>query len=431
MNKIERLVYDCVKRNPGLKLGIRNAYQSLFDLLPPFPSKSAYPISVHEGYFFGFHDHTPFSDDNRKLLAQRFTIGLRMPKPDDTLKIGYFYGKGFSEYCEVSETRAWNWHQGSKLQWLGNKDVMVFNDHIGGKAVARLYDVQSGETRTLGGPIASASPNGDWAVGYNFERVQKYMPGYGYIQDTGDDSIRILAPDQDGLYRINVSSGSFEQIVSIAELAARDPDRSMEGAAHYVSHAVCGPDNKRVLFMHRWVKGDTRGRKERLYACNFDGSGLYRFPTTDMVSHIGWRDRETVFAYCRIAGAGDGYALMTDKGKGHFELIGKGQFLSDGHPSFERSGRWFVTDTYADRTRRRYLVVYDMERSRRYNLAYLRSPKEFATVKVGQHWTCDLHPRWDREGRFICFDSTHTGERSLCIMDLGDVLTSGEEPRQV
>ncbi len=34
MNKLEKIVYDRVKSNPKVKMFIRNAYQSLYDIFP-------------------------------------------------------------------------------------------------------------------------------------------------------------------------------------------------------------------------------------------------------------------------------------------------------------------------------------------------------------------------------------------------------------
>lgn len=34
MNKIEKSVYDLLKKNPKVKLFVRNIYQSVFDLIP-------------------------------------------------------------------------------------------------------------------------------------------------------------------------------------------------------------------------------------------------------------------------------------------------------------------------------------------------------------------------------------------------------------
>jgi hypothetical protein len=65
-------------------------------------------------------------------------------------------------------------------------------------------------------------------------------------------------------------------------------------------------------------------------------------------------------------------------------------------------------------------VLFDLIAGRRYNIARLRSPRRFASKYPHRHWACDLHPRFDRQGRFLCFDSAHTGRRALCTIDLGE-----------
>ena len=87
MNKIERIVYDCVKSSPALKFFIRNVYQTVFDLLPHPQNQFAEKYCYKEDYFFGFHDCTPFSDDDTKVLANHTTIPLRMPKEGETRRL--------------------------------------------------------------------------------------------------------------------------------------------------------------------------------------------------------------------------------------------------------------------------------------------------------------------------------------------------------
>ncbi len=111
VNKIERFVYDLVKRNLRIKFFLRDTCQTLFDLLPVSACRSAYPIKVRKGYFFGFHDHTPFSADNKLLLANHYFIKLRMPREDDKLAVSFFHGEDCGKWRPVGETRAWNWHK--------------------------------------------------------------------------------------------------------------------------------------------------------------------------------------------------------------------------------------------------------------------------------------------------------------------------------
>jgi hypothetical protein len=427
-NRIERFVYDLVKYNPRLKRLLRDQYQAFFDLLPIPACTSSYPISVREGYFFGFHDHTPFSFDNNMLLANRYLIELRRPKPSDPLEIGFFSGDDFGLWKSIGETYAWNWHQGCKLQWCGPRPELIYNDFRNGRFISKIYNVDNCEVRELSYPIVSVSSNGRWAVGYSFERVQRYMPGYGYTQSSNELEIERKWTDQSGLYLIDLQSGSKRDLLSVADLIDYYPESESEKMWHYVSHAIFCPSNRRIAFLHRWVTEDTRNRRSRLLTCDLRGENWHLFPTREMVSHLGWRNENQIVAYCRLADGEERYVLFDDQNPEDYEVIGAEVFSSDGHPSFSVDGRWMLTDTYPDRTRRSYLILFDFLSSCRYNLARLHSPRRFATKYPKSHWSCDLHPRFDRLGRYVCFDSTYTGHRALCTIDFGETLLLNESP---
>ena len=67
MNKLESTIYNLVRKNPALKQFVRNMYQGIFDLLPRKKEYFASPYQYWKGFFFGFHDVTPFSFDETKL----------------------------------------------------------------------------------------------------------------------------------------------------------------------------------------------------------------------------------------------------------------------------------------------------------------------------------------------------------------------------
>ena len=196
----------------------------------------------------------------------------------------------------------------------------------------------------------------------------------------------------------------------------------MEGAYHFISHALFSPSGDRFLFLHRWVKGDLRSRRSRLMTMDIRGQHLHLFPTDGMASHMAWRGNDQVLAYCSVEGQ-DGYVLFDDRTE-RFQRLGQGVLPSDGHPSFLRGTgasetlSRLVTDTYPDRSRRSSLLLYDMERNNRLLMGQFRHPKQFASADPHKNWRCDLHPRPDRKGRLVCFDSVHTGVRSLCTMEI-------------
>jgi hypothetical protein len=426
VNRVELAVYGLVKRNPNLKMGIRNIYQRICDVVPVKDSDSAYPIEVRENCFFGFHDKCPWSRDNAMLLANRFEIPLRMPLLEDRLKVGFFSGEEWKDYNPVAETSAWNWQQGCMLQWVGGTDNLIFNDFEGGSHVAKIYDKSGNLKTTLPVPVGAVSPDGSWGLSYSFERCNVYSPGYGYANGS-DPEISVERPVTHGLQLVNIDSGQVKYLFSVKEIAALQPDSSTDGAFHYLTHCQFSPSSKRFVFFHRSIK-DFNYLRTRMISCDLAGKDLFVFPTDGMVSHVAWRDDRRVLAYARVRGKGDCYVLFEDGNK-DFEVVGEEHFNSDGHPSFSPDRRWILTDTYPDRFRLCYLVLYGTQTDRRYNLAKLKSPRAFAAPRFETNWHCDLHPRWNRTGEVVCFDSAHTGRRALCTMRVGDL--SREEPKHV
>ena len=428
MNFVERFIYDVVKSNPNLKNQIKRMYQSAYDLIPSQSCVSEFEITARDGAFFGFHDKIPFSADDTKLLAMQYgEMPLRMPLDSDQLGIGYYDGVNFNEYHEVTKTNPWNWHQGCQLQWCGlSNNRIIFNDFIDGRNVSRVVNINSKETELVAEQsIATVSPDGSVAIGYSFERVNTCMPGYGYSHGTcagiADD-----APSDDGLYCVDLTNGLSKLILTLAEVVALSPVSTMQGARHYFSHAIISPDGKRVMFLHRWIHEDVTKRWSRMLTCNLDGTGLYIFPTSGMVSHMAWRDADHILAYSRDINERDGYVLFKDQEPEQWSRVGDNAYNSDGHPSFAHDGHWIVTDTYPDRSRRSYLTLYDTVRKQRHNLAYLKHWKQFATPSPERHWACDLHPRWNRAGTMVCFDSVYTEKRALCTIDVSELLQLSE-----
>lgn len=428
MTKLERFVYNIVRGNPELKRRVRNLYQVFFDVFPKPKAKSAYPITIRKNYFYGFHDHSPFSHDDSKLLTHKVAFDLRMPLPGEPIEIGFFSGENYHKYQSIGKTVTWNWHMGCKLQWRGLANEVVFNDSIDGKNISRIVDVKSGKERTLTSPIGSVSPDGKWAVGYCFDRVNYCMPGYGYHATKNSPDCKVKKPNDSGIYRIDLNSGEEKLIINIEELASVNPVESMNGMTHFLTHTVISPDSNRFMFLHRWNDPmvDVDKRFSRLVISDFEGVILDVFETDGMASHIGWQDNEHVIAYCRVPKFDDKYVKFKVGDSASTEIIGMGILNSDGHPSYDTSGRWVVTDTYPDRRRVQNLILYDTKAEKRFDIAKLPTPKRFQSPSSYQHWACDLHPRWNRSGTVVCFDSTFSGDRSLCTLEFGSDLRKGD-----
>lgn len=406
MNPIEKKVYNIIKKNTRVKNCIRNLYQGFFSIMPKKKKVSNYEIIEREGFFYGFHDKIPWSFDNSLLLTHKFTPGDRF---GDAVEIGYFYGEGFRVYKKITSTKSWNWQQGAMLQWL-NDSQMIFNDWNGEKNIARVFDMTGKKVKDLSHPIGAVSPDGQWALTYSFERLNTGMPGYGYFNEN-DSSKHEPIPNNSGLSLIDLCSGEKKCLFSIKDIVNIAATKSMKDAYHFFTHCLFSPNSKRFLFLHRWYK-EGKQLHSRMISCDLSGNNIYIFPTGEMVSHITWVSDIEVMAYCNTETDGDGYHIFNISNS-NFRKVAEKHYTSDGHPQYSRVNGKIITDTYPNRYRIQELSIYNILEDDKEVIAKLWSPNSFR-----DEMRCDLHPRWDRLGNQICFDSAHTGVRSLCTINL-------------
>ena len=442
MNKIEKLVYDALKRHPQIKLFVRDMYQNVMDLIPDKPNFTAGDTQVFEGFFWGFHDVSPISSDERHMLGCKLNIPLRMPQLGEPLTIGYWdlsrkeaLGRRTlatngtqeggtrnenSQFNEVATSYAWAYHKGCRLQWLGDSnDTFIFNTCRDNRLCAEIHHIPASDSKKesiISYPIDTVSHNGRYATTFSYRRLEKMMPGYGYDVEDGS-YLDEAAPKDTGLYLIDIKQNTRSLLLSLADLAKMEPTENMKGARHFVTHTEFSPDNQRIAFLHRWTFDDPDERFTRLITCRLDGTDIHISPTTDMVSHYVWDTPHGILAFCRI-GTVDGHYLFSDYTMKKWRHVAP-QLNSDGHQSFIPGTDAAVTDTYPDGRRYAKLWRINLENDETTLLADLKSPKAFQSPNCYKNWACDLHPRVSPRGTYVTFDSVHTNRRALCVMKLG------------
>ena len=366
--------------------------------------------------FFGYHDKTPFSLDGTKLLAMSFEANDREPASEcGPMSIGFFSinSEKRDQGLEVfAQTTTWCYQQGCMLQWhpINSNSEVYFNDVVDGQYGAVHFDIdQSAVVRKYHHPIYSLDPTGRYGTTLNFSRLGRLRPGYGYGL-LPDSTIGEQAPDDDGLLLLDLQSGEVDLIVSLAELAQSGGDPNSE---HYVNHATFSPDGKRVVFFHLWSREqDAGGRGLRLCELDIQSREWRVIESRRIVSHYCWRDSRSFLATTLDTSRNWQYTIydVIDNTRTDLHL----PFKEDGHPMFHPTDKnIIVTDTYPDRRRDQHLCIVNLETKESFEIATLYSPMRYQ----GQV-RCDLHPRWDREGRYVAVDSTFSGRRSLVIVDI-------------
>ena len=418
MNGLKRTIKKLVGKRNVRKLSAFHVYGNRIwrFATAPFSRTSAARALIHkftagEGQvFFGYYDKTPFSHDNKYILAMLAPLNTRSPHPEDQLMVGYFeITTGL--FHPIDQTSTWCWQQGCRLQWLPENELIIFNKIVNSAYGSIVWNITSEEVvREYETPVYDIENRGLWALSLNFSRLHRLRPGYGYVCFP-DRTAGALSPIDDGVWRLNLLTGKTECILNLDSLARLEPWPSMEKAEHYVNHLAFNPSGDRFMFLHLWVhKGQ---RYSRLITSDLNGRNLHLLTNKGKVSHYTWKsDRELLVTIYDKKGVL--YWLLNDS-SGHRIITGEGLLDRDGHPSYSPDGRLLLTDTYPDKYAEQLLLLYTPQ-GELVELGRFFSPPRFrGEVK------CDLHPRWDRTGRYICFDSAHEGSRALYMIDLEDL----------
>lgn len=412
---LENNVKNMLSSHPAIKKTVKKVYQ-----------KTMYTISKKvkcEGdvervspnddndYFFGYYDKSPWDISGRYMLCMKVKDTSKEVAPHTTMEILLIDTENNNETTKIAETNSWNVQQGCMAQWLGPeyKENIIYNDYRNGKYCSVILNVFTKEEKEICMPVYSVSTNGDFALSLDFSRLHRLRPGYGY-SNIEDKTKEYNIPDEPCVWYIDLNNNTCKGILKYKDLYNFETRDEMNNCQHKVNHIMLNPSNERFMVIHRWLSG---GKKySRLVTCNVDGTELFNLSDDNMVSHCYWKNDNEIIAFERKIKGGNGYYLMKDKTD---EYIPMWKHISaDGHPSYSPNKELVVTDTYPNKKRICTLRVMN-------NDEIITIAKVFSPFKYDNDTRCDLHPRWSRDGKKICFDSTHEGRRRLYTVSIDDI----------
>jgi hypothetical protein len=216
---------------------------------------------------------------------------------------------------------------------------------------------------------------------------------------------------------MDLTTGRHALILSLKQIAANKPDARFDGCQHGVEHLVWNPSGSRFVFLHRWRAGE-KPWQTRVYTAEPDGTDLKLHLDTGYASHFDWRDDHTLLFWARTPKKENKFFTI-DVRTDEITPVGDGVLTQDGHCSYSPDREWILNDTYPDKDRVQWLMLFRLRDGRRFDLNQFHSPKPF-TGPV----RCDLHPRWDRDGTQVCIDGCHDPQRQLYVLDVGEVVKS-------
>ena len=395
---------------------------------PDFP-----PIeSITRGpnfHWFGYYDKKEFDPTDRFVLSNEVQFEHRSPTPDDRIRLGMVDTANNNRWIELGSSRAWGWQQGCMLQWRpGSNREVVWNDRDGDRFVCRVCDVHSQQVRTLPKPIYALSSDGKWAITTDFSRIQRLRRGYGYagVRDRWENE---RAPEESGIWRMDMETGASDLIFSLADAARIDHQgESLLDKWNYFNHLLLNTDSSRFAVLHRWRpnSGDgpearPKGRfTTRLFTVDADGSNRFLLDTSGNTSHFIWRDSQLICAWTKPENMSSAFYLLRDH-SGEREIVGAGVMTENGHHTYvpRTDNQWILNDTYPDETTRMQVpYLYHGPSRRKIILGRFHSPPAY-----NGEWRCDTHPRCNNAGTMVAIDSPHSGTgRQVYLIDIGSII---------
>ena len=417
---IEQKINYQLNKYPGIKKVIKRAYQrTMYTISPKVKCEGnivrVSPDDASHEYFFGYYDKSPWDATDRYMLCLRandtWTDVSPREKADIIIIDTALPETDPNRVRKIAETNSWNIQQACMAQWLGPdfSSHILFNDCREGRYVAVIKEVESGTERVVGAPVDTVSADGKTALTLDFSRLYNLRPGYGYY-NIPEKTKDVPLPDATAVWKINLESGDVHPLLTYKDFATFQPRSEMKeaGSVHKVNHLMLSPNGKRCMVLYRWFVGQRKYTRLVTFD-TADGKNMYVLSDDDMVSHCFWKDDEHILAFENKKDGGPGYYLMKDKTQEYFHCWP--ELNGDGHPSYSPDGKYIVTDSYPDRARVASLRVMDGTEEKKDVTTVVA--RVFAPFKYDNDTRCDLHPRWNRKGDTICFDSVFEGRRGL------------------
>jgi hypothetical protein len=400
-------------------------------------------------HFFGYYNKNIWDKAGRYMLALRVPMMTGDLTGREVAEVGYFDLENGESFKVVDTTTTWNWQMGCQLQWLDGMPGRRIIYNVRAQAPAGrstpypefqscIRDIETGQARDLPLPVYVVAPDSTFALCVDYSRFMVTHKTIGYAASQAEPELA-NAPADDGVYRMDLTDGSYELVLSLDDLRNFQPVASMDKAIHWITHMEMNPSSSRVLFIHRWTERveDETCFLHRLFTMNPDGSDLRLLECTDhplpqladdfdpaavgtfdyekseyQISHPIWCDERRVIVWAPHNGSI--HYHLYDEASGEAKVVGERWLTENGHMTYLRGGRWLLSDTYPDdKTNERLLILYDSAKDVRYDIGSF-----YTSPDLGKHNRCDLHPRWSRDGRQVCIDSVHEHERQLYVIDV-------------
>ena len=333
--------------------------------------------------FTGYYDLDVISPDETKLIFHR------IKKNDNSCEIVLYDFNVKKNFLVLSETKAWSWQLGARLQWIDNQKIF-YNcvDACTNILHGVIFDINTKVKKIIPYPIFDISIDKTSGLILDFQTLYHQRPGYGYNFKQNQSSKNVIS-----IY--DFKNKIITKSINFTELKAK---HNIEN--YYINHLSWSPDNKSFIFY--LVK--TNPRDTILYFYD-DQSNLHKIENVKKISHHEWINGQEIIFFGEVKDNNGFYILnfnnlKISKIKHTFSDI-------DGHIN-SSDKKNFIIDTYPDKFQDRYLYNFNIETNETKLLG-----KFLNNVNFRNDRKCDLHPKYSKNHNYLMFDTSHNGYRQI------------------
>jgi hypothetical protein len=379
------------------------------------PSNSAEPTAVlttetkqitagPKHHFFGYFGHVqtiPWNQSGRYIVALRTAFQDRMPEPGEAAEIVLLDTQKNYEARPVERTRAWNFQQGTMLYWNPEapETQFFFNDRDPKthEVFCVLFDISKGdngqrvaEYHFKGASVGNGgvAQRGGWFLGINYGRLARLRPVTGYPGASDWTADRKKHPDDDGLFKVNVTTKEKKLLVSYKQLtdALRAAYPSIDEKELFLNHTLWSRDDSRIFFFVRGDFDKKDGRLDVPFTVKPDGTGLQ-----PLARHIGghpeWESGRTL-----IGARGKDQILFDVEDQKVTGTLGTPEIFPNpgGDIALSPDGKWFVNG-HGEKGKNYYTIL------RRSDGAWVRTEGFDQNGYTSGNLRIDPSPNWNRD----------------------------------
>lgn len=368
-------------------------------------------ISPDDGYhyFFGYYDLQPYDEQGKYHLAHRVKFADRLPQEEDVCEVGVIE-IATRRFIKVGETTAWNFQQGAFLNWF-SKNEIIYNAFVGDKLCSIVKDINGSEIKRIPFPLASLSRDKKWGLSINFARVYAFRPGYGYI-GANDVFEKENAPKNDGVFLVDMQSGKGELIISYADIIEKYPELPYTNGKLVINHVTFNYSATKFIILLRNFPETNVQKRTQLLVASVEKS-LNKMTDYQINSHYSWKNDDEFLIWSLLEEGKGIYLFNTNTGKRtrlYNDILDK----DDIHCLFSPDNQSFIGDSYPYVDGYRHIYKYDFKNGQVEDLIKIKHDEP----KIGDI-RCDLHARFNGDGKRISFDSYFEEYRGIYQLSFG------------